>query len=325
VRNRIILAAVLSVLILGVGAAYVIGARHEAPAAVASSGGFNAGPGDQVLVRSTEPSGYGRVVEVSRKAPQGARTISGVSCDRVSAAGGTVICLRPDGPLATYQLAVMDARMQVKETYPLVGVPNRARVAPSGHVVAWTVFVAGDSYNGGQFSTRVGIINLATGDTVDTLETFAITLDFKPYRSADVNYWGVTFADDNRFYATLATGGKRYLVEGDIAARTVRTLAVNVECPSLSPDGTRIAFKEAIGGDPYRGWRLTVLDLATMKRTPLAETRSVDDQAAWLGNDTVMYAVRRGTRDADVWSTPADGSGRPALLVPNAESPIALF
>jgi len=34
-----------------------------------------------------------------------------------------------------------------------------------------------------------------------------------------------------------------------------------------------------------------------------------------------MYARRRGTRAADVWHVPADGSGKPALLIPDAESP----
>jgi hypothetical protein len=284
----------------------------------------DARPGDRILFRSTASGSYGRVATVVRGNGSGPRTVSGVSCDRVYAAAGAVICLRPDGPLVTYQLAVLDARLSVIQTYPLVGVPNRARVAPSGHVLAWTVFVTGDSYNGGKFSTRVGMIDTATGETVDTLETYAVTRDGKPYKAVDLNFWGVTFADDRHFYATMSTAGHRYLIAGDIAAQTVRTLADNVECPSLSPDGTRIAFKSAIGGNPARGWRLSVLDLATMTRTPLAETRSVDDQAAWFGNDTVMYAIRRGTRSADVWSVHADGSGRPAVLVPDAESPAAL-
>jgi Tol biopolymer transport system component len=123
----------------------------------------------------------------------------------------------------------------------------------------------------------------------------------------------------------MSTGGKRYLVYGDVTAQTVRTLAANVECPSLSPDGTKVAFKEALGGDPAKGWRLSVLDLATLTRTKLAETRSVDDQAAWYDNDTVMYALRRSARAADVWSVPADGTGKPELLIPDAESPAALW
>jgi hypothetical protein len=67
-----------------------------------------------------------------------------------------------------------------------------------------------------------------------------------------------------------------------------------------------------------------VLDLRTLRSTPLAETRSVDDQAAWLGDHTVMYAVKRGPKASDVWTVPADGSGAPALLIPDAESPADL-
>ncbi|GAB1640922.1 PD40 domain-containing protein [Krasilnikovia sp. MM14-A1259] len=316
-------AVVLSAALLAVGAGYTIVAGRHAPAAGAET--VDAGPGDRFLVRSTAPDSYGRIATVARAAPGGPRRVSGVSCDRVYAAAGTVICLRRDGPLTTYQLAVLDSRLRVRSEYPLVGVPNRARVAPSGHLVAWTVFVAGDGYNGGRFSTRVGMLDTVTGATVDTLEDFTIVRDGRIVRAADANFWGVTFADDRRFYATMSTAGRRYLVVGDVAARTVRTVATNVECPSLAPDGARLVFKAARGGDPARGWRLTVLDLATLARTPLAETRSVDDQAAWLDDDTVMYAVRRGTRDSDVWSVPADGGGHPSLLVPDAESPAALW
>jgi len=323
-RTRIILAVLFSLGLLGGAAGYIAVAGHRAPSAAATTGAVDAGPGPRILFRSTARDSYGRVATVATQAPAGPRTVSGVACDRVYAAAGSVICLRPDGPLATYQLAVLDSRLRVRDSYPLVGVPNRARVSPSGHLLAWTVFVTGDSYNGGKFSTRVGMLNAATGETVDTLETFAVTRDEKPYRNVDLNFWGVTFADDQHFYATMSTGGRRYLVAGDVAARTVRTLAANVECPSLSPDGTRIVFKQAVGADPARGWRLTVLDLATMARTPLGETRSVDDQAAWLDNQTVMYAVRRGTRSADVWSAPASGAGPAALLIPDAESPAPL-
>ena len=84
-----------------------------------------------------------------------------------------------------------------------------------------------------------------------------------------------------------------------------------MECLSLSPDGTRLAFKQARGGDPARGWRLTVINLATTVRTPLADTSSVDDQGAWLDNQTVMYVLRRTARDPDVWSVPSSGQGHP--------------
>jgi hypothetical protein len=324
-RQRVLLASGLSALLLIVAVVYVIVAGHRGSAPAVAAATVDASPGDRILFRSTAPESMGRVATVAVGQGSGPRTVSGVACNRVYAAAGAVICLRPDGPLATYQLAILDAHLKEVQTYPLVGVPNRARVSPSGHWLAWTVFVTGDSYNGGKFSTRVGMINTATGDTVDTLETFAVTLNGKPYQAVDLNFWGVTFVDDRTFYATMSTAGHRYLIAGDVTARTVRTLASNVECPSLSPDGTRIAFKSALDGNPSKGWRLSVLALATMRRTPLAETRGVDDQAAWLDNTHVMYGVRRGTKASDVWSVPADGSGSPALIIPNAESPASLL
>ena len=53
----------------------------------------------------------------------------------------------------------------------------------------------------------------------------------------------------------MATGGKTYLIEGSVAERTARVLHENVECPSLSPDGTRIAYKSRTDSDDVP-WRL---------------------------------------------------------------------
>ena len=51
-------------------------------------------------------------------------------------------------------------------------------------------------------------------------------------------------------------------------------------------------------------WRLTVLNRRTMRETPLAQKRSIDDSAEWLGDSQVLY------RDGhDVRSVKADGSG----------------
>jgi hypothetical protein len=134
----------------------------------------------------------------------------------------------------------------------------------------------------------------------------------------------VTFArDDNRFYATLGTGGRTHLVEGDLAGRRVRVLRANVECPSLSPDGRRLVFKKRIQGRGPVVWRLHALDLATLAETPLAETRSVDDQVEWLDDRRVLYALGDpgGTASTDTWVVPADGGGHPALLTRGAFSP----
>lgn len=314
-------AGLLAAVAIGYGVFSVARMQPTATAADALS----LAPGPRIVFRSTAPDSKGRLSTVARDDPGGPRSVSALNCLRVYAAGGTGTCLRQDGALATFQIAFLDRELKVTKAIPLVGVPNRTRVSGDGRLAAWTVFVAGDSYNNGRFSTRAGLIDLRTEDMVDSLEFLPVTLDGQPYTAADLNFWGVTFAaDDNTFYATMSTAGHRYLVRGDIAAKSLRTVTENVECPSLSADGKRIAFKSAIDGDPAKGWRLSVLDLASGTRTALAETRSVDDQPAWLDPGTVGYAVPRGTDDADVWAVPADGSGAPRLLIPHAESPAAL-
>jgi hypothetical protein len=136
--------------------------------------------------------------------------------------------------------------------------------------------------------------------------------------------WGVTFVDDDTFYATAASGGKTWLVRGSLTGHTLTALREDVECPSLSPDHTRIAFKKR-GSLPRGHWRLAVYDLATGHETLLAEQRSVDDQVEWLDDHTILYGMPRiapnGADTADVWAVPADGSGAARVFVHNAWSP----
>jgi hypothetical protein len=94
-------------------------------------------------------------------------------------------------------------------------------------------------------------------------------------------------------------------------------------------------------------WRLHVLDLVTSNDRPLGEARSVDDQAEWLDDATVAYAVRDRTEPSggalpqrwgpasfagllrrptageatNVWTAPIDG-GPARLLIPYAYSPV---
>ncbi|MEU4552432.1 hypothetical protein [Micromonospora violae] len=320
-RAKLGVVVALAVLLGSVAAGYVAMAAEPAPTAPSATGDLTVTltPGPRLLAITDR-----HVSTVATSDPAGPRTVAGLECLRVYAAAGTGVCLKPETAWS-YQVVVLDAALRQTRAVSVPGLPNRARVSASGRMVSWTTFVGGDSYTSSGFSTRTGTLDTRTGATVASLEEFAITRDGQGYRNPDVNYWGVTFtADDNRFYATMSTGGKRYLVRGDLAARTVETLKENVECPSLSPDGTRLAFKEAVDADPAKGWRLSVLDLASMRVTATAETRSVDDQAAWLDSGVLAYTLRRDDGQPDIWSVPADGSGTPTLVIPGAESPSPL-
>ncbi|WP_374231073.1 TolB family protein, partial [Streptomyces sp. UNOC14_S4] len=255
--------------------------------------------------------------------PAGPRTSSGVRCLRFHAASGTGICLQAvHGRLRdSYRAVVLDAHLRELRHYDLAGVPTRARVSPSGRSVAWTVFVSGDSYAGTAFSTRTSVLDTRTWSLDRDLEDYRLLLDDRPHRTADLNVWGVTFADDTHFYATAATGGRTYLVRGDRTDRTLRTLHTNVECPSLSPDGTHIAYKKRVeGASSDAPWRLYVLDLRTLRESATAERRNVDDQAVWRDGHTLVYSLP-GDYGSDLWTVPADGSGAPSLLMTAALAP----
>ena len=258
-------------------------------------------------------------------------------CDRVDYEGHVGLCLtRPtSGLVVSTSAIVFDAHFNELHRVALTGLPSRARVSPDGRYGSVTTFVTGDSYaTVGSYSTRTDIIDMRTGTVLFDLAQLSVTRDGKPFEAADFNFWGVTFAHDGRhFYATLGTGGRTYLIRADLATRRATVLASNVECPSLSPDDTRIAFKQRVAGSGVT-WRLSVLDLSTLTVHHLAATRSVDDQVEWLNNSTVLYGVLADPAIAaldplspttpslangaplvtNTWAVPADGSGAPHLF-----------
>jgi hypothetical protein len=313
VRHRIAAGVAAMALVVAAGTVYVVSTVRSQRAATAA-------PGAAVAGGLTFVDNGGGQNLVSHLAPDGSRSADQLKCLRVYTAGGTTVCLRMGLPGA-YTAAVFDKSGTEVRSVALPGTPSRARVSASGDIVSWTVFVTGDSYLApGGFSTRTGILDLRTGALIETLEGFATTVEGKPDERTNENYWGVTFTDDdNAFYATLGSGSDTWLIKGDLAARTLTTVRRSAECPSLSPDGKRVAYKKR--GGRLGGWQLVVMDLATQQETELPGSDGVDDQAAWIDNDTLAYAKPPRGGVPTIYASPADGSADARVLVEAASSP----
>ena len=104
-----------------------------------------------------------------------------------------------------------------------------------------------------------------------------------------------------------------FVLDDHLGVRHTETLPGTPSRARVSPDGKRVAFKKKAGEG---AWRLSVLDLASLRETELAETRSVDDQALWQDDHTVLYGLENA-----VWAVPADGSGAPRKFLRDAASP----
>jgi hypothetical protein len=330
-RGRGILFAVISTMVVGVVTAYVVGdarryhALHAAEPAVASVDRTAVADGPRIVFRHTGiDNSYGVAAMVPLDDPGGPRAFTDVVCDRVDATAVDVSCLQTKrGVVTRFEQVELDASWHVTDTVPLPGLPSRTRLSPDGTLAATTTFVSGHSYMQTGFSTATEVHEV-DGRSFGNLEKFQLVIDGEPVAPADRNIWGVTFADDdNTFYATAATGGETYLVRGDLAERTLTAVRHNAECPSLSPDGTEVAYK-VDGPGSGTWWSIAVLDLATGAQRVLAnETANVDDQVEWLDDDTLLYGLPREkeTGVTDVWAIDTDPAAAPQLLIPQAWSP----
>ncbi|WP_410661381.1 TolB family protein [Amycolatopsis sp. lyj-112] len=328
------LAVVLSgtVALVAASAVYIVQAQEKNPGRQAADVAIDRDktvdlrePGRLVFRNISAGPDHGKVASVPLAAPDGPRRVGPLSCDRFYAAADGGLCLAGvPSPLPSAVALSVDASLTEKSRVDIAGIPNRAKLSADGRMASWTTFVTGDSYSQpGSFSTRTAILDRREDQLSSNIEDIPLLVGEERHHGEDVNYWGVTFAADNRtFYATVSTGGRTYLMRGDNQEWRAHTLRENAECPSLSPDGTKLAFKKRVSDDDAAPWREHVLDLATMKETPLAETRSVDDQVVWLDDRTIAYGLPgENGGPGDIWAVPADGSGAPRLLVAQASSP----
>jgi hypothetical protein len=340
--RRIAVFVVVASLCVGAAGAYAWWASHQRAQASAAPTPVerpltslpDAGP--YLLLRvSGGASSQGRLALERPGATDGTRAVSAtISCERVHASRAAIgrgICLEARRrALTTYRAHLFDRQLRTTATFDLAGAPSRTRMSADGRLAATTVFVSGHSYTAAGFSTRTSIIDVEAGRMlVPDLEAFTVIKDGQPFKAADFNFWGVTFTPDGQgFYATLQTAGQQWLVRGELAAQRMTLLIPDVECPSLSPDGRRIAFKRrvqpAVAGVL---WQLVVRDLSSGRETVLSsETRNVDDQVEWLDDREIAY----GLPDADLpaatntWALAIDGRSAPRLLARLAFSPAAV-
>jgi len=282
----------------------------------------------QLLVLTAGSTSDRGKVEVVTTAAAKRASMGDMRCDRAYARGGTLACLHAV-PGRGLMLKLADKRGAVQHSMNFMNVllASRVRVSNDGALVAFTGFSSGHSYSGTDYSTRTYLIDAAHRRLLGDVSAFKIieaaNLKLPGKRT---NVWGVSFDPNspNRFVATVGSGDQVFLAQGDIQARTLTLMRADMECPSFSPDGKRVAFKRR---RPEGGWSPAVYDLASGREWVMKESRSIDDQIEWVDNETIAYELPRSAQsdaaegDTDVVVRAANGSGPSTVLFLRAGSP----
>jgi hypothetical protein len=260
---------------------------------------------------------YAEVSLVPLDRPDGERVMTGLVCERVHFAGGHGLCLAGEhGAESIYHAVTFQSDFQPRARVRLEGTPNLARVSPDGRYGAASVLVSGTSAVEAGPAMDTVLIDMSEGAVIGALKDFSVVPGDLDVAIGEFDAWGVTFGSaSERFYATIRSAGNVYLVEGDLATRELLVLHPSVWSPSLSPDEQRIAYPKLVSNIGPT-WRFHVLDLSTMAETPLAESKSIDDQVEWLDDGSVLYGL-----STDIWHVAADGSGEPRVFLSTGLSP----
>jgi dipeptidyl aminopeptidase/acylaminoacyl peptidase len=334
-RARGFLVVVIAVTMLFIGLVYALrnksapgaNASDSTPVAASSEALRNVTSRPHLFFRNTRlDDSYGRLVAVALDDVTGPRLTTDLACDRLDVAAGVGVCLTADrGVLTTYMAVVFNDRdFAPGLTVPLDGIPSRVRMSPNGALAGITVFVSGHAYSQDAFSTKTILLDTRTGEIRAELESLVLTRHGQPFKNADFNYWGVTFArDSNTFYVTVSSGGIFYLVRADATTRRGEVIGEGVECPALSPDNRRVAFKKRQTTNGRLVWRLALLDLASGRQDLVGgETRSVDDQVEWLDDHRILYSTPSPDRPGSmIVSAASVDEGTTAQLLTDAYSP----
>ncbi len=299
--------------------------QDETPTAVPEiEPGIAPTPGEVLVVNRTPGDDYGRL---AIRHTDGTRTLLERRCLRMHLAADHGVCVSRDegtDPLFTTTFfASTNPDVEIK-SYPSA-LPSRARISPEGTFSAVTAFVSGGSYEdvGAEATTIVTIDEIESTRLVRGGNQLEVIADEVKYQDLDAQYWGMSFADEDEFYITGFYGDEAEVMHGTLTDMTVEPTGWVGSCPSLSPDGKTLVFKETTPN----GFQLVAVDLESQTTWKMGEARSVNDQVEWLDNDTILYALHPEGGDTpvepqyDIWMLDIAEGSEPVLFLANADSP----
>ena len=244
--------------------------------------------------------------------------VTALRCDRLDLAGGHGICLTARAASSRpTRRSCSTQRPDTAHAAPVPGVPEpHAGLARRPARPRSTIFVGGDSYAPGQFSTRTSIVDVASGEVaradLERLHGRRTTARMIQGRlqllGRDVHArWRALLRDARHRRAALPHRGRR----GDQRApSSVTTSSARRSRPTARGSPSRRASASRSSGAS------TSSTSRRARRPRCRSTRSVDDQIAWLDNRRLAYGVGE-----EVMEVPADGSAAPRLMLASATNP----